>query len=216
MEFDGIIAAVSTGKVDMGIAGMTITEERKNNVDFSDPYYVAEQVIVVPEDSDIASAEDLKNDKKVGVVIGYTADTIVTEDLALDEANIVRANRGIDVVQDVKNGRLDAVVIDSYTGIKLAESTGLKVVEDEEAFAAEEYAIAVKKGNSELLETINATLAEMKENGEIEELAAKYNDTAVEEEGAEADVEASAESETQAEDEASEGEVSEGEAPAAE
>lgn len=216
MEFDGIIAAVSTGKVDMGIAGMTITEERKNNVDFSDPYYVAEQVIVVPEDSDIASAEDLKNDKKVGVVIGYTADTIVTEDLALDEANIVRANRGIDVVQDVKNGRLDAVVIDSYTGIKLAESTGLKVVEDEEAFAAEEYAIAVKKGNSELLETINATLAEMKENGEIEELAAKYNDTAVEEEGAEADVEASAESETQTEDEASEGEVSEGEAPAAE
>ncbi len=181
MEFDGIIAAVSTGKVDMGIAGMTITEERKNNVDFSDPYYVAEQVIVVPQDSDIASAEDLKNDKKVGVVIGYTADTIVTEDLALDEANIVRANRGIDVVQDVKNGRLDAVVIDSYTGIKLAESTGLKVVEDEEAFAAEEYAIAVKKGNSELLETINATLAEMKENGEIEELAAKYNDTAVEE-----------------------------------
>ena len=181
MEFDGIIAAVSTGKVDMGIAGMTVTEERKNNVDFSDPYYVAEQVIVVPEDSDIASAEDLKNDKKVGVVIGYTADTIVTEDLAHDEANIVRANRGIDVVQDVKNGRLDAVVIDSYTGIKLAESTGLKVVEDEEAFAAEEYAIAVKKGNSELLETINATLAEMKENGEIEELAAKYNDTAVEE-----------------------------------
>lgn len=213
MEFDGIIAAVSTGKVDMGIAGMTITEERKNNVDFSDPYYVAEQVIVVPEDSDIASAEDLKNDKKVGVVIGYTADTIVTEDLALDEANIVRANRGIDVVQDVKNGRLDAVVIDSYTGIKLAESTGLKVVEDEEAFAAEEYAIAVKKGNSELLETINATLAEMKENGEIEELAAKYNDTAVEEEGAdtEADADAAAETETQ-----TEGEASEAEAPVAE
>lgn len=186
MEFDGIIAAVSTGKVDMGIAGMTITEERKNNVDFSDPYYVAEQVIVVPADNtDITSAEDLKNDKKVGVVIGYTADSIVTEDLALEEGNIVRANRGIDVVQDVKNGRLDAVVIDSYTGIKLAESTGLKVIEDPEAFESEEYAIAVQKGNSELLETINSTLAEMKENGEIEELAAKYNDTAVDETAAE-------------------------------
>lgn len=182
MEFDGIIAAVSTGKVDMGIAGMTITEERKNNVDFSDPYYVAEQVIVVPADNtDITSAEDLKNGKKVGVVIGYTADTIVTDDLALDESNIVRANRGIDVVQDVKNGRLDAVVIDSYTGIKLAESTGLKVVEDPEAFQAEEYAIAVKKGNTELLDVINSTLAEMKENGEIEELAAQYNDTAAQE-----------------------------------
>lgn len=186
MEFDGIIAAVSTGKVDMGIAGMTVTEERKNNVDFSDPYYVAEQVIVVPEDNtDITSAEDLKNGKKVGVVIGYTADNIVTDDLALDEGNIVRANRGIDVVQDVKNGRLDAVVIDSYTGKKLAESTGLKVVEDTEAFASEEYAVAVKKGNTELLEVINSTLAEMKESGEIEELAAKYNDTAVDETGEE-------------------------------
>ena len=181
MEFDGLIAAVSTGKVDMAVAGMTITEERLQNVDFSDPYYVAEQVIVVPADNeDITCAEDLKDGKKVGVVIGYTADSIVTEDLELDEANIVRANRGIDVVQDVKNGRLDAVVIDSYTGIKLAEANGLKVIEDPEAFESEEYAIAVKKGNTELLDIINETLAEMKANGEIEELAAQYNDTAVE------------------------------------
>ncbi len=182
MEFDGLIAAVSTGKVDMAVAGMTVTEERKQNVDFSDTYYVAEQVIVVAEDNtDITNAESLKDGKKVGVVLGYTADSIVTEDLALDDANIVRANRGIDVVQDVKNGKLDAVVIDSYTGKKLAEANGLKVIEDPEAFTAEEYAIAVKKGNTELLDVINETLAEMKESGEIEELAASYNDSTVEE-----------------------------------
>lgn len=182
MEFDGLIAAVSTGKVDMAVAGMTVTEERKQNVDFSDTYYVAEQVIVVAEDNtDITNAESLKDGKKVGVVLGYTADSIVTEDLALDDANIVRANRGIDVVQDVKNGKLDAVVIDSYTGKKLAEMNGLKVIEDPEAFTAEEYAIAVKKGNTELLDVINETLAEMKESGEIEELAASYNDSTVEE-----------------------------------
>lgn len=182
MEFDGLIAAVSTGRVDMAVAGMTVTEERKQNVDFSDTYYVAEQVIVVAEDNtDITNAESLKDGKKVGVVLGYTADSIVTEDLAIDDANIVRANRGIDVVQDVKNGKLDAVVIDSYTGKKLAEANGLKVIEDPEAFTAEEYAIAVKKGNTELLDVINETLAEMKESGEIEELAASYNDSTVEE-----------------------------------
>ncbi len=87
----------------------------------------------------------------------------------------IRANRGIDIVQDVKNGKLDAVVIDSATGKALAEKNGLKVVEDPEAFESEEYAIAVKKGNTELLEKINATLAEMKANGEIDELAVKYN-----------------------------------------
>ena len=174
-EFDGLISAVSTGKVDMVVAGMTATDERRQNVDFSDTYYVASQVIVVPEGSDIASAEDLKNDKKVGVVLGYTGDLIVTDDLQLDDANVTRANRGIDIVQDVKNGKLDAVVIDSATGKALAAANGLQVVEDAEAFETEEYAIAVKKGNTELLDKINATLAEMKASGEIDALAVRYD-----------------------------------------
>lgn len=176
MEFDGLIAAVSTGKIDMAVAGMTVTEERLQNVDFSDPYYVASQVMLVAADNtDITKAEDLKNDKTVGVVLGYTGDGIVTDDLEIAEDKITRANRGLDIVQDVKNGKLDAVVIDSATGKALAETTGLKVIEDPEAFETEEYAIAVKKGNTELLEKINATLAEMKANGEIDELAVKYN-----------------------------------------
>lgn len=176
MEFDGLLASVQTGKVDMAVAGMTIKPERLESVDFSIPYYTATQVMVVAADNtDISVAEDLKNGKKVGVVLGYTGDTIVTEDLAIDEANITRANRGIDIVQDVKNGKLDAVVIDSYTGKVLAEKNGLKVIEDAEAFEAEEYAIAVKKGNTELLTAINAKLEEMLESGQIAEIAAQYN-----------------------------------------
>ena len=176
MEFDGLIAAVSNGKVDMAVAGMTVTEERKQNVDFSDTYYTASQVILVnPEDTSITCGEDLKNGKKVGVVLSYTGDSIVTDTLKLDDANIQRANRALDICQDVKNGKLDAVVVDSYTGKALAEKNGLKVVEDPKVFETEEYAIAVKKGNTELLDVINATLKEMKENGEIEALAQKYN-----------------------------------------
>ena len=176
MEFDGLLASVQTGKIDMAVAGMTIKPERLQSVDFSVPYYKATQVIVVSADNeDIKSAEDLKADKKVGVVLGYTGDSIVTDDLKIDEANITRANRGVDVVQDVKNGKLDAVVIDSYTGKALAEKNGLKVVEDAAAFEAEEYAIAIAKGNTELLEKVNAKLTEMLESGEIEEIAQRYN-----------------------------------------
>ena len=124
----------------------------------------------------VTSAEDLKNDKTVGVVLGYTGDNIVTNDLQLAEDKVTRANRGIDIVQDVKNGKLDAVVIDSATGKALAEKNGLKIVEDPQAFETEEYAIAVKKGNTELLDKINETLSEMKASGEIEQLAMEYDE----------------------------------------
>lgn len=175
MQFEGLVASVQSGKVDFAAAGMTVNDERKEKVDFSDTYFVAEQVMVVSEDSTIEKAEDLKDASMVGVVLGYTGDAIVTDDLALAEDKILRVSRGIDGVQEVKNGKLDAMVIDSATGIALAAENGLKVVKDEEVFAAEEYAIAVQKGNIQLLETINSVLAEMKESGEIDELAIKYN-----------------------------------------
>lgn len=176
MEFEGLLASVQTGKIDMAVAGMTIKPERLESVDFSIPYYTATQVIVVGADNtDITSAADLTTNKKVGVVLGYTGDSIVTDDLKVAEENITRANRGVDVIQDVKNGKLDAVVIDSYTGKALAEKNGLKVIEDAAAFEAEEYAIAVAKGNTELLDSINKVLEEMLANGKIEEIAQKYN-----------------------------------------
>lgn len=176
MQFEGLIASVDSGKIDFAAAGMTATDERRQSVDFSDTYYVAEQVIVVAADNTtINTAEDLKNAASVGVVLGYTGDMVVTDDLQIEDSKILRVSRGIDGVQEVKNGKLDAMVIDSATGIALAAENGLKVVKDPEVFAAEEYAIAVKKGNTELLNTINEVLAEMKASGEIEELAQKYN-----------------------------------------
>jgi polar amino acid transport system substrate-binding protein len=160
----------------MVIAGMTATEERAQSVDFSDTYFTASQVMVVsPDNEDITKAEDLKNDKSVGVVLGFTGDGIVTDALAIPEEKITRANRAIDIVQDVKNNKLDAVVVDSATGKALAEKNGLKVVEDPSVFDTEEYAIAVKKGNKELLDQINKVLDEMKANGEIDALAEQYN-----------------------------------------
>jgi len=175
MQFEGLVASVQSGKIDFAAAGMTATDERRESVDFSDTYFVAEQVMVVKPDSTIEKAEDLKNANMVGVVLGYTGDAVVTDDLAVEESKILRVSRGIDGVQEVKNGKLDAMVIDSATGIALAEENGLKVVKDAEVFAAEEYAIAVQKGDAELLEAINSVLAEMKANGEIDELAKKYN-----------------------------------------
>ena len=176
MEFEGLLASVQTGKIDMAVAGMTVNEERLKSVDFSTPYYKATQVMVVAADNeDITCAADIVEGKKVGVVLGYTGDAIVTDDLAVAEENITRANRGVDIVQDVKNGKLDVVVIDSYTGKALAEKNGLKVIEDAEAFEAEEYAIAVAKGNEELLNAINAKLEEMLASGKVDEIAQKYN-----------------------------------------
>jgi ABC-type amino acid transport substrate-binding protein len=176
MSFEGIIASVASGKADMGVAGMTVTPERQQSVDFSDTYYTASQSIVVaPDNTNITKAEDLKNNKKIGVVLGYTGDTICTDDLGISDSNLLRVKRGIDAVQELKNGKLDAVVIDSATAKALSEKNGLKIVDDPEVFEKEEYAIAVKKGNQELLNTINKVLAEMKANGEIEKLAQKYN-----------------------------------------
>ena len=176
MEFEGLIASVQTGKVDLVIAGMTVKPERQEKVDFSDTYFTAEQSIVVAKDNtDITKADDLKNNKKVGVVLGYTGDSIVTETLQVAENNILRVSRGIDAVLELKNGKLDAVVIDSATAQALASKNDLKIVKDEAVFEAEEYAIAVKKGNSGLVQEVNKVLKEMKDSGEIDQLAQKYN-----------------------------------------
>lgn len=119
MQFEGLIASAQSGKVDFVAAGMTADDERRQSVDFSDTYYVAKQVMVVAADNTtINSAEDLKNASMVGVVLGYTGDGIVTDDLQLADDHILRVSRGIDGVQEVKNGKLDAMVIDSATDRK--------------------------------------------------------------------------------------------------
>ncbi len=173
MEFDSLIMALATGKVDFVAAGMTVTDDRKASVDFSDTYYTAKQVMIVKDGSDIKSAADLK-DKKIGVILGYTGDVTVTDDLGYSPE---RFKKGADAVMDLVNGKLDVVVIDSAPAKAFVEkNAGLKIVEDDEVFAQEEYAIAVPKGDSETLAKINETLAKLKKDGKIDEFGSKYSE----------------------------------------
>ena len=108
MAFDSIIPAVTSGKADFGAAGMTVTEDRKKNVDFTDTYATATQVIIVKEGSDIAGPDDLTG-KKIGVQLGTTGD-IYADDI--EDAEVERYNKGFEAVQALTQDKIDAVVID--------------------------------------------------------------------------------------------------------
>jgi polar amino acid transport system substrate-binding protein len=174
MEFDSLIVALENGQNDAVIAGMTVTEERAKSVDFSTPYYTATQVMIVPEDSDIASATDMKG-KEIRVIQGYTGETAVQK---LGEGyNYQSFKKGSEAVLELVNGKCDVVVIDSATAQKyISDNEGLKIVEDKETFEEEQYAIAVKKGNTELLDKINASIEKMLNDGTIADLAVKYTE----------------------------------------
>ena len=172
MEFDSLVMALANGQLDAVIAGMTITDERLESVDFSTPYYTATQVMIVKEDSDIAAAADMA-DKKICVIQGYTGETCVQEMGYPYEA----FKKGTEAVLELVNGRCDVVVIDSATAQKyVGDNKGLKIVEDPDAFESEEYAIAVQKGNTELLDMINKAIEAKLADGTISELSAQYID----------------------------------------
>ena len=171
IAFDSIIPEITSGKADMGMAGMTVTEDRKQSVDFSDTYAKASQKVIVKEDSEIASPDDLAG-KIVGVQLGTTGDIYVS-DLEADGTTVERYNKGFEAVQALSQGKIDAVVIDGEPAKTfVAQTEGLKILE--ESFTDEEYAIAVKKGNTELLDKINGALKTLKENGTLDEIVAKY------------------------------------------
>lgn len=176
MEFDSLLIALQNGQIDAVIAGMTVTEERKEAVNFSTPYYVAKQVMIVKEGSDIKKASDMA-DKKIVVIQGYTGETCVN-DMGYDYEAF---KKGTEAVMELVNGKCDVVVIDSATAAKyIGDNEGLVIVEDDEAFASEEYAIAVAKGNDELLAKINASIEKMLSDGTINEFSAEYAEGSVE------------------------------------
>ena len=167
--FDAIIAEVVSGKADIGIAGMTVTDERKQNVDFSDSYATGTQVIIVKEDSEIKSAADLEG-KSIGVQLGTTGDIMATD---IKDSKVEQYNKGMDAVQALSQGKIDAVIIDSEPAkFYEKEVSGLKILD--EAFAVEDYAIALKKGNTALQSKINEALKELKAEGKIDEIIGKY------------------------------------------
>ena len=170
IAFDSVIPAVTSGKADMGAAGMTITEDRKKSVDFSIPYTKAVQMIIVTEGSDIKSVDDLTG-KKIGVQQGTTGDLYCTDDFG--EESMVRYSKIADGVLPLKNGQIDCLVIDDQVAINVVQNnSGIKTLET--AYAEEEYAFAIKKGNQELLDKVNETIKELESNGKLAAIKSKY------------------------------------------
>lgn len=170
IAFDSVIPEVTSGKADFGMAGMTVTEERKQSVNFSDSYATAVQVVIVAEDSDITSVDDLEG-KLIGVQSGTTGDLYATDDFGDD--NVERYNKGMEAVQALSQGKVDAVIIDNEPAKVFVEETeGLKILDS--AYAEEEYAIAIALDNTDLLNDINAALAELKADGTIDAIVSKY------------------------------------------
>ena len=170
MEFDSIVMAVSSGKVDVGAAGMSVDEKRLKNVNFTDTYTNAKQVIIVKEDSPISAIGDLEG-KKVGVQSGTTGDTYASDDKTI--GSVERYSNGILAVQSLKQDKIDAVIIDNEPAkVFVKQNEGLKILDEE--YTDENYAIAVAKQNKEILEALNQSLAKLKADGTIQAIIDKY------------------------------------------
>ena len=176
MDFDAIIPAVTTGKIDFGMAGMTVTEERMQSVDFTTSYATGIQVVIVKEDSAIASVDDLFAEganHKIGVQQGTTGDIYCSGDI--EEAGlgtVERYKNGTDAVLALTSGKVDCVVIDNEPAKNyIAANEGLKILDTE--YAVEDYAIALAK-DSELTEKINAALEELIADGTVQAIIDKY------------------------------------------
>ncbi len=170
MEFDSLITACAGGSVDVVLAGMTVTDERKESVNFSDSYATGIQVIIVKEGSDIAAYEDLEG-KMIGVQSGTTGDIYCTDEFGQD--SVKQFQNGALAIEALKNGQVDCVIIDNEPAKAfVAANEGLKILDTE--YAVEDYAIAIAKENTELLEKINKAMAELKADGTIDKIINKY------------------------------------------
>ena len=170
MEFDAALLSVQQGKADIAMAGITVTDERKAVMAFSDSYATGIQSIIVPEGSDIASPDDLAG-KKIGTQRGTTGYIYCTDDFGED--SVVAYDNGLPAVQALNNGQVDAVVIDNAPAKEyVAANPGLKVLET--SYAEEDYAIGMNKDNTALVEAVNAALEELKADGTLQSIVDKY------------------------------------------
>lgn len=175
IAFDSLIPSLNAGKADFIAAGMTATEERRKNVDFSEDYFDASQTIIVAVDSEIEDREDL-NGKVVGVQQGTTGDIYCTNEDGTGDITVKEVKRypkGMDAVSDLLAGRVDAVVIDDFPAQKLVGKNPDKIKTLDEAMTEETYAIAVPLG-SDLVEVIDEVIEELEESGKMDEIVSKY------------------------------------------
>lgn len=176
MGFDAALQAAQTGKSDMVMAGVTVTEERQAVMDFSNSYANGVQVVIVKEGSPIQTVDDLANANMIGCQMGttgyiYCSDT--PENGGFGEDHVTPYDDGAAAVQALMNGQIDAVVIDNMPAQEyVAANPGLKILDGE--FANEDYAIGVAKGNTALLDAINGALEELTNDGTIQSIVDKY------------------------------------------
>jgi len=177
IDFDSVIPSVETGKYSMAMAGLTVTEVRKEQVNFTTSYATGVQVIIVPDGSSITSVDDLLEDgafHRIGVQLATTGDLYSTWDLE-DEglASIERYPKGADAVMALNTGKIDCVIIDNEPAkVFVSQNPGLKILDTE--FAVEDYAIAVNKSNTELYNKINIALEALIADGTVQTIINKY------------------------------------------
>ena len=169
MDFDAALLSVQQGKADIVMAGVTVTDERKAVMDFSDSYATGIQSIIVPNDSDIASPDDLAG-KTIGTQRGTTGYIYCSDDFG--DENVVAYDDGLTAVQALNNGQVDAVVIDNAPAQEfVAANPGLKVLDT--SYAEEDYAIGMAKGSA-LEDAVNKALEELKADGTLQAIVDKY------------------------------------------
>ena len=169
MDFDAALLSVQQGKADIVMAGVTVTDERKAVMDFSDSYATGIQSVIVPEGSDIASVDDLAG-KKIGTQRGTTGYIYCSDDFG--DENVVAYDNGLTAVQALNNGQVDAVVIDNAPAKEfVAANPGLKVLDT--SYAEEDYAIGMAKGSA-LEDAVNKALEELKADGTLQAIVDKY------------------------------------------
>lgn len=174
MDFDAIIGAVQSGKADVGMAGMTVTEERAMMINFSSSYATGIQSVIVKEDSAITTVDDLYAEGasyKIGVQLSTTGDIYATDDFG--DENVLRFPNGNDATMALVAGKIDCVIIDNEPAkAYVAANAGLKVLET--SYAVEDYAACIAKNNTELLEKFDAALTELIADGTMAEIIGKY------------------------------------------
>ncbi|MDY4880692.1 MAG: ABC transporter substrate-binding protein [Gemmiger sp.] len=170
MDFDAALLSVQQGKADIVMAGVSVTEDRLLVMDFSDSYATGIQSIIVPEDSDIASADDLAG-HMIGCQCGTTGYIYCSDDFG--DESVTAYDNGLTAVQALVNGQVDCVVIDNAPAQEfVAANPGLKILDT--SYVEEEYAIGMGKGNTAMLEAVNGALADLKEDGTIQAIVDKY------------------------------------------
>lgn len=170
VSFDFIINEIKSGKSDIGAAGMSITKERLEEVDFSVEYAVSNQVVIVPMDSKITSIDQISN-QRIAVQLGTVADSYVNKNYK--DATVIRQKKYLSMVEDLKAGKVDLIIMDLLPANEIVKSNdGLKIL-DEYLFT-DKYGMAIKKGNKELLDKVNDVLTRLMSEGKIEEYTIKH------------------------------------------